>query len=167
MVFGYFLMVQKGNNGKQWVKNYCLKAMMKDYVKKDYVQKDWWKNVTKDYLDITIAFDFCWFLIVAKESVKWVAFLFLLTCFLPRAHSRWKKNGYNIQAKEQKIVNLHENEGFSVVLKARSANFACILNLEYVLLIFKNCIGRNVWNLGYRGESRQALGIGWEAKPYS
>ena len=48
-----------------------LKTLMKGYVK-----KDWWKIIIKDYLDITIAFDFYWFLIVAKESVKWVLFCF-------------------------------------------------------------------------------------------
>ena len=34
------------------------------------------KYVIKDYLHITIAFDFCWSLIVRKGSVKWVVFLF-------------------------------------------------------------------------------------------
>ena len=94
-------------------KRLCLKTLMKGYVRKDYVQKDWWKYVIKDYLYIIVVFDFCWFLIVTKESIKWVVFSFFPNLiYLPR-HTLDRKELAQIPTKGQKVVNWYKNGGFS------------------------------------------------------
>ena len=61
------------------------------------------KYVIKDYLYINIPFDFCWFLIVAKESFKWVVFLFFHNLFcLPGGIIDEKRVGAIFKKKDKK-----------------------------------------------------------------
>ena len=90
----------------------CSKRLMKKYV-------------IKDYLYITIAFVFCWFLIVAKKSQSNELFVFFPNLiYLPG-----RRNGCNIQGKRQKIVNLHKSGGFSVIFKDKECNYCMYMRV--------------------------------------
>ena len=109
------------------------------------------------YLYITIAFDFYWFLIVAKESIKWVVFLFSQLDLLVRAYSRWKNNGCNIQARRQKIVNFHKNGGFLVVFKDKRCNYYMYIKSRmwaaYIFIV--DCLSPVLSALYFQGQHWQ------------
>ena len=92
-------------------------------------------------------------------------FFFLHLIYLPQPIVDKKRLSVIFKQKGKETEDWHKNEGFPVVPKGIGWNY-CILNLEYTLLtfllltvlhlfirhhIFKDCIDRNVLNLGYGG----------------